>query len=214
MTDERFDKLMRDAAQSYHRPPDLPPLEEIWESIEQARQRGEPESFRAGAGKRSVLSQPWLRMAAILIVGVGLGRASVVMRPPAPQAAKPTAPPTAAAPATEVPRAYQLDTDQYLGQAAALLISLPAELNAQHANPNFARRADDLLLETRLLLDSPAASDPGMRTLFEDLEVILVQVVRLGADPDGTRIDLLNEVLEQRNLIPRLRDAVVEHIAD
>lgn len=211
MTDERFDELMRDAARTYNRPPDVPPLEEIWDSIEQARGAAPA----AAAPKRTLLAQPWLRMAAILVVGVVLGRASAVLRPGAPAAAGPTVePPTAAAPATAVPRAYQLDTDRYLGQAAALLISLPAELNAQRANPGFARRADDLLLETRLLLDSPAASDPAMRSLFEDLEVILAQVVRLEADPDPTRIDLLNEVLEQRNLIPRLREAVVDHIAD
>ncbi len=43
----------------------------------------------------------------------------------------------------------------------------------------FAARAADLLTRTRLLIDSPAANDPAMRNLLEDLELVLAQVVRL-----------------------------------
>ena len=70
------------------------------------------------------------------------------------------------------------------------------------------------MLQTRLLLDSPATSDPALRMLFEDLEIVLAQVVRLQADRDPTRIDMLNQALEQRDVIPRLRSAVVDRIAD
>jgi hypothetical protein len=220
MNEERFDELMRDAAPSYNRPPDLPPLDEIWDSIEQARQReANTASWFQGhkPQRRGLLSQPWLRRAAILVVGVALGRASIVLLPNRTALQEPAASdaPVATAPVTAPARsAHQRDTDQYLGQAAALLISLPGELNAPRGDGSYARRADDLLLQTRMLLDSPAASDPVLRSLFEDLEMILVQVIRLKADPDPTRIDLLNDALEQRDLIPRLRDAVVDHIAD
>jgi hypothetical protein len=156
-------------------------------------------------------------MAAILIVGVALGRASIVMLPSRTAVTETpvTQAPVATGPVQFQPAGqHQRETDQYLGQAAALLISLPGELNSQRGDASFARRADDLLLQTRMLLDSPAAMDPAMRSLFEDLEMILAQVIRLKADPDPTRIDLLNEALQQRDLIPRLRDAVVDHIAD
>jgi len=36
MTDDRFDWVLREAAQDYHRPPDTP-REEMWQRIEAAR---------------------------------------------------------------------------------------------------------------------------------------------------------------------------------
>jgi hypothetical protein len=43
---------------------------------------------------------------------------------------------------------------------------------------------------------------------------VLAQVVRLSADRDSTRIDFLNEALEQRDVLPRLRDAVADNAGD
>ena len=71
------------------------------------------------------------------------------------------------------------------------------------------RRAGDLLTRTRLLIDSPASSDPQIHELLEDLELVLAQIVRLKADTtDHTELDLINRALEQRDVIPRLRTAV------
>jgi hypothetical protein len=49
-----------------------------------------------------------------------------------------------------------------------------------------------------------------MRSLFEDLELVLAQVVRL--QNDGTRrdLDIINRALEQRDVIPRLRTAAAD----
>ncbi len=219
MSDEKFDDLMRDAAQSYNRPPDVPPLDVMWEEVERrvARTREEAESvtFPVQRSQWSALKHPWVRMAAMLVVGVGVGRFSVMRSAGTPdQVASAPAIETAAS-NSEIPSEYELVTDQYLGEAAALLISLPAELDNRRPGAAFLSRADDLLLQTRMLLDSPAASDPTLHTLFEDLEVVLAQVVRLeGSDRDPTRIDLLHQALEQRDVIPRLRNAVADHIAD
>jgi hypothetical protein len=219
MTDDKFDDLMRDAAHTYNRPPDLPPLEEMWESIEQARRNQEQavrhwgdQAIVVAPVKRTIFQQSWLRMAAMLVLGLGLGRASVAVIS-APRTEATAVVEADFQPETTVPQQYQLVTDHYLGQTAALLLALPGELSGK-ADATFANRADDLLLQTRLLLDSPATSDPALRMLFEDLEVVLAQVVRLQSDRDPTRIDLLNQSLEQRDLIPRLRSAVVDRIAD
>jgi hypothetical protein len=219
MTDERFDDLMRDAAHTYNVPLDMPPLEQMWQSIEQARRQQEQAAEQGSVRpivvkplKRSLLQQSWFRMAAMLLLGLGLGRASVaVVSAPSSEA---TVAATPFEPETTVPAQYQLVTDHYLGQAAALLLALPGELSNKPADASFTTRADELLLQTRLLLDSPATSDPTLRMLFEDLEIVLAQVVRLQADRDPTRIDMLNQALEQRDVIPRLRNAVVDRIAD
>ncbi len=106
---------------------------------------------------------------------------------------------------------YDVETSKYLGQTAALLIALPDRMHAgRAADQQFVTRAGELLTRTRLLLDSPAASDPSMRTLLEDLELVLAQVVRLEDGHSRTELDLINQALEQRDVIPRLRSAVAD----
>ena len=102
------------------------------------------------------------------------------------------------------------ETSQYLGQTAALLIALPSEVRAGRANGQFLTRAGELLTRTRLLLDSPAANDPTMRNLLEDLELVLAQVVHLENNQSRTELDLINRALEQRDVIPRLRTAIAD----
>jgi hypothetical protein len=84
-------------------------------------------------------------------------------------------------------------------------------VRAGRADEQFVTRASELLGRTRLLIDSPAASDPRMRDLLEDLELVLAQVVRLQNDTTSrTELDLISRALEQRDVIPRLRTAVAD----
>lgn len=215
MNDERLDELLLDAARSYNAPPATPPYNEMWHTIERRALSGDVprlthETERPAAAPRVAgITPAWLKMAAVLLIGIALGRVSIAVqqRPELPVAFE-LAPPPAP------PSQYRAVTDRYLGETAALLIALPGELRTTGVDTAFGARADELLLQTRLLLDSPAASDPALRTLFEDLEMVLVQVVRLRASQDSTRIQLLNEALEHGDVIPRLRSAVVEHIGD
>ena len=79
------------------------------------------------------------------------------------------------------------------------------------------KRANELLLTTRLLLDSQSGSDPALRNLLDDLELVLVQVVRLEKERDRSRrteLELIQQALDQRDVIPRLRTAASEYAAD
>jgi len=109
---------------------------------------------------------------------------------------------------------YNQATTKYLGQTAALLIALPNEVRAGRADAQFIARAGDLLLTTRLLLDSPASRDPAMRNLLEDLELVLAQVVTLRTERSRAELDLINQALEQRDVMPRLQSAVADISAD
>jgi len=219
MTHDRFDDLMRDAAATYRRPPE-PPLDEMWAVIERdvRTERGRQDNGGNGGGPSRWKSvSGWfsvsrlVQIAATLVIGIAIGRGSATSEKPAPQAA-PESVASVAAPITDtaldVP--YQVVTDRYLGQAAALLIALPSEVKAGRADEQFVARAGSLLGMTRLLLDSPAANDQSMRGLLEDLELVLAQVVRLQNDRGRTGLDLINEALEQRDVIPRLRTAVAD----
>src|SRR5690349_12793517 len=155
-------------------------------------------------------------MAAMLLVGVAVGRASVRRTTPAtPDVAAATTTATVTAPTDSVvPAVERAATDAYLARTAVLLAGLPDELRARKGDAVFRTQADALLLQTRLLLDSPAAADPGLRALLDDLEVVLAQVVRLDARRDSVEVEFLHEALEQRDVLPRLREAVADHSAD
>jgi hypothetical protein len=227
--DDRFDALLRDAAETYNRPPadgDLP-LDAMWRTIEaesfsttgtpaaphsqEMAKRTEPRSAWHGS--------QWLRIAAALMIGVGIGRISLLGARGRNTATDIERPASTATPQTiaSTPQSYDPSTSRYLGQAAALLIALPAEANTGRPDRRFLTRANELLVTTRLLLDSPSASEQGLRNLLEDLELVLVQVVRLEHERDRaqrTELELIQQALDQRDVLPRLRNAVSEHGAD
>ena len=103
--------------------------------------------------------------------------------------------------------AYDATTTRYLGQTAALLIALPSEARPGRTDRFFITQASDLLSTTRLLIDSPAASDPELRVLLDDLELVLAQIARLPSTRSAAELDLITEALEQRDVLPRLRSA-------
>ncbi|HEV8215046.1 MAG TPA: hypothetical protein VGP95_04400 [Gemmatimonadaceae bacterium] len=205
--EDRFNELMRDAAQTYRKPPE-PDFEAMWnvvasESFGVANPARASRSFRFPRG---------IGIAATLLLGIGIGRATVTFRGAA-TTGTPTAATASIAARTDSlpePAPYSTETSQYLGQTAALLIALPSEVKAGRANEQFLSRAGELLTRTRLLLDSPAANDPTMRNLLEDLELVLAQVVHLENNQSRTELDLINRALEQRDVIPRLRTAAAD----
>jgi hypothetical protein len=214
MNDDRFDELMRDARDTYRNPPQ-PDFEAMWKDIERAHFGGTVEQPIRGTerGRFWMVTNRWVGIAATLMVGIGLGRMSAKVGPEAGVSPTPI-PVVAAAPSSEVrdttmARPYELEASQFLGQTAALLISLPSETRNGRPDQKFATRAGELLTRTRLLMDSPAANDPAMRGLLEDLELVLAQVVRLEGG-NRTDLDLINRALEQRDVIPRLRTAVAD----
>lgn len=225
--DERFEALMRDAAQTYRTPPQAQ-LDEMWTAIESAafdRDRAQ-QNQKAGRFPR-LLTNRWVAIAATLVIGVALGRASMSLDRDRPAVGTTAAAHRAAPVATRVASAntsgtavpddgwpYDIETSKYLGQTAALLIALPTEARAAHPDDQFIGRASELLGRTRLLIDSPAASDPQLRALFEDLELVLAQIVRLQDARGRTEIDLINHALQQRDVLPRLRSAVADYSAN
>jgi hypothetical protein len=210
--DERFEELMRDAAHTYRKPPQAQ-FDEMWAKIETAHfdsmAPSDTQLRPLSGGKRFAVPR-WVGIAATLVIGVGIGRASMLMN------RTPAAPAAVVKVASTTPRAipanaeYDTETSKYLGQTAALLIALPSEPRPGRADDQYALRANELLSRTRFLIDSPAANDPQMRTLLEDLELVLAQVVRLQSSHNRTELDLINRALEQRDVIPRLRTAVAD----
>jgi len=187
MMDDRFEQWLRDAARDYHRPGDTP-REEMWRAI----------TARRAARRRWVLAtQPAFRwgvgIAAVLALGVAIGRWSVA--------------PDRAPQAAVSPLAYRLAAAQYLTRTEALLTGFRAETRAGEPGGQFATQARDLLATTRLMLDSPAANDVRLKSLLEDLELVLAQIAQLPAGADREDVQSINQGLEQRSVLLRLRTA-------
>jgi hypothetical protein len=204
MDDQRFDDLLREAAPSFREPP-TPPLEAMWANIER-------DHFGAPARQK-----PWQRwyapvigMAATLMLGIGIGRltANPVPMPGDPIVASVTrAPASPVEVSDDIAGPYRAVTSRYLGQTAALLVSLPSS-GDYNADGKLVERAGELLSTTRVLLDSPAADDPELKVLLDDLELVLAQVVRLSGRRHHQEMEMITDALEERDVLPRLQNAV------
>jgi hypothetical protein len=190
-------------ARRFHEPPAVP-REEIWARIQAARQdrpsarppvRPSTRPVRRSSVRPPFRLPAWLGIAALLALGIGIGRWSAGPESPAPQSAV-AAP--ADQPGTNV--AVSLATTEHLSRTEAFLTAV----RVGERGPAFAVQARDLLLTTRMLLDTRAVTDPRTRGLLQDLELILVQIAQAGAG-NGEEIDLLNDALQQREVLPRLR---------
>ena len=207
MDDEQLDELLSNLPRDYNAPPS-PPLDEMWATIESAHF----DTPRAAAPSSRSYA-PWLAAAATLVIGIGIGRYLPGSRTntvaPTQSSAVVATTGTAAPDTSAVADAYRQQTTRYLGQAAALLISLPNQAGSTKTDAVFAGKAADLLVTTRLLMDSPAAQDPKLRSLLEDLELVLVQIARLRGERNKSDLDLIHQAVEQGDVLSRLNSAVV-----
>lgn len=199
--EEQFNNWLGDAARDYNDPaPVAVPRDAMWTAIRQGLDR----PVVAHTERSHVLllrrSARWLRVtapyaaAAVLLVavGFGLGRAGS---------------PTTVAKIAAVPPAsdvmYDRATQAHLSRAEVLLTTVTQRSSA--ADEATARFARDVLTDTRLLLDSPAADDVARRVLLQDLEMLLVQIVQLSSTSTDDHRQLLDRTLERGDLMTRIR---------
>lgn len=105
--------------------------------------------------------------------------------------------------------AYQLTAVKHLSEAEALLTSFRTRSTTdQQMDAQLGSWARELLNKTRLLMDSPVASDPQRRPLLEDLELVLVQIVQLSPGSTPQDRELIEKTLRQDDVMTRLRTAI------
>jgi hypothetical protein len=236
--DEPFEQFLKDAAADYGAPRGELPREAMWEAIRDRRAPSAGSSAAAAVSRHSPRTRLWIGLAATLLLGVAIGRyawdratpvvaavqptASVV--PPAPLQ-KPAAAARAETEAVTVPDArrrtpdnralpgasnttYSLVAARHLADVEALLTSYTSSSTDARSDSLLGAWAKNLLSNTRLLLDSPAAHDPVRARLLSDLEVILVQLVQRSPGGDAEERSTVERALQKSQLIPRLRSAV------
>lgn len=205
--DHKLDTLLADAARTYRVPPDAP-LDALWAGIEREAFTP-PVTNRRGAPGWRVLG---VAIAASLVLGVSMGRLSVrtgATTGPA-VASPPTATLTTLPAAQSASAPYHRETEVFLGNTALLLAALPRKGSQGQAPSLLPEQATQLLNTTRLLLDSPVGTDPRMRELLQDLELVLAQVARLQPRRQNVELTMISQTLEERDLVPRIRSAVTD----
>src|SRR4051794_25995459 len=217
--DDRFDDLLRDSAREYNDPPETP-REELWQRIVAAREADkaapkekteEVEPLRVLRFRRLPNILPnrpltWAAgVAAVLALGIGLGRMSV--KQPATVAISAPAPSSATVPRVSG-AAYRVVTTEHLSQSEAFLTLFRASVRGKGNERLASATARQLLATNRLLLDSPAAADARTRLLLQDLELVLAEIAQLSAQPRSRDLQLITEGMEQGSVLSRLRTAV------
>jgi len=193
MTEDELDDRIRKVARGYHEPPTTP-RERMWQAI--VARRAEAKVIPIGTPRRTRRPLFWVTaLAATFLLGIAVDR--LAQRSPGPV---PASAPTGA----ESNLALQVATTQYLSRMENFL----TEFRMTEGDTLFQAQARDLLTSARLLLDRPGIQDPKVKALLEDLELILVQIVQPGATGRPSERKLITDGLQERQVLPRLRDQI------
>lgn len=200
MDEKRLEELMRQAGTGY-RPPPEPRIDAMWQVIE-ARSFGS----RLAPRWRVRWNGP-LSLAAMLVLGLGVGWMAGRSGSPAATPDRSAAAPVESSPAVPVTQAgtspFVGVATNYLQQMTALLIAVAGDIEDGRVPRGTIGQARDLLSTTRLLLDSELTDD-RLRNLLEDLELVLAQVVRIPNNGELPETALITQALNEREVLPRL----------
>ena len=233
MNESRWAALLDRVRREYNAPPDTP-REEMWAKIEHALPEFGDRSVPDGHGGHASWSWRHLgsltavaSIAALLLLwlGFGIGRASAP-GPSLPGVAigpEGTSPPQiASVPAnggantavtTSTPdNAYSFAAARLLASTGTLLTQVEDQASSGVLGADAGAWARGLLTQTRLMLDLPGVADNGLRTLLEDLELILMQVVTVSGAQEagdgevgGFELEQLTNGLREGDVLPRIQ---------
>jgi hypothetical protein len=204
-----MDELLAGLREGYNPPPQTP-REEMWAVI-QSRLRAAPgsgahsiEEARRARAKRLNRPLGWVTAAAaLLVLGLGIGRMTA-----------PEGGPEAGPGAVRNPDVLRTASLDHLVKTETLLTLVRADARTGRVEPSLASWARGLLSQTRLLMDAQGDSDPAMRRLLEDLELVLVQIVGVTNenenDPARVRseLNLALDGIEERDILPRIQAVI------
>jgi len=192
MNERDLEKLVKKMADQHNIPPAVP-REKMWRNI-QAHQ------IRSSKTNRSGYWQATLAVAAILIIGIGIGR----WIQPIPNAG--TLDQTDLTPVTS-PDLYQQPVLALFDRAEIRLTEFRIdERPAQDLDPA-GNWATEMLLQTRILQGSAAGQSPELGPMLMDLELVLAQIVGINPVNPDRDVAWIRSGLNHRETLDNLRAA-------
>ena len=103
--------------------------------------------------------------------------------------------------------AYRLVMLQHIAGSEAMITAFRASARRGDVDAQTARWARELLGTTRLLESSPAADDPTMRRLLQDLDLVIAQIVQYASHgtTNPEELDLIERSIQRRGIMTKLR---------
>lgn len=208
MSEERMEEMLQELKASY-RVPSETPREEMWSAISSRLDAPQTEVLDISIARRRRAftasgAVGWAAAAAaVLLVGVGLGRMT------APEGGERA--PIATMQMTPTSMAFA--AQDHMRRTESLLTMVRADARTGRIDPTTARWARGLLSQTRLLMDAQDDATPRMNDLLLDLELVLAQIVGVaetGSMDEGRariELDLLLQSLNDGAVLPRIRAA-------
>lgn len=205
MNDHDFDELVERMKHEHHNPPPVP-RDRMWTRIEAARHSRTVQAPRRPVWRR--WGQPVLAAAAVLVLGFAIGRMS--QRPDSgpvvADADTATPPPLASGPRDETSPLVRHTAAHLFARADVLLTDLKVTSCAGRKDDGAVPAwAGGLLVQTRLLLDTPLTNDPETKRLLQDLELVLVRIAGLSTEDCAGDVDRIRQDLETNATLDRLR---------
>lgn len=205
MDDREINKMART-----HNPPPEVPRDRMWEKIDAARaeRRGvlQPD-FTAKRRPVFRIMRLAAGIAAILVLGVFIGRVTQTATGPTPGANP--APVAVLDEKTVDPGLrkdiYNLAARDLFSRADYLLTDFKVRSCGKNDMSEVPDWAGGMLIQTRLLMDTSVAEDPEMSNLLEELELVLAQIVGLSRNNCARDMAWIRQGLQERSTIDRLR---------
>ena len=207
--DDRADGMLIEASRDYNAPAAVP-RDAMWARIEAARKS-------RLAPKRSRWIWPSAAVAAaavIMAVGVVVGRRWERGSSRAGLAANTTTAPatTATGPESDASGSlsYKLVVQKHLANSEALITSFRSAAKRGEVDAQLRDWSKDMLSTTRMLEASGTSSDPTIKRLLSDLDLVLTQIKLYTArgTNDADDLDLIEESINSRGVMTKLRSTL------
>jgi hypothetical protein len=103
---------------------------------------------------------------------------------------------------------FSVAAERHFAQAESFLTLFRASVREGKSESLAPGTARELLVSNRLLMDSPAANDPKVRHLLDDIELVLAQIAQMPAEGRQADARIITDGLEAGGVLTRIRSEV------
>jgi hypothetical protein len=104
--------------------------------------------------------------------------------------------------------AFAVAAERHFAQAETFLTLFRASVREGKDESLAPAAARELLVSNRLLMDSPAAEDPKVSRLLDDIELVLAQIAQLPVEDKQADAQMITDGLEAGGILTRIRTEV------